>query len=98
MLVFQQPRVRTHGCKILYQLRAAVSETGGIPQILLKEAKQASPWMMLCGIVVAFNSLGDVLGLMAANAALSTGRVSSRHLRQQPFRPVLGLIQIVRRP
>src|SRR5262245_30361331 len=32
----------------------------GDAQILLKQAKQASPWMMLCGISVAFNSLGDV--------------------------------------
>src|SRR6516225_2002836 len=36
-----------------------------MPQILLKQAKQASPWMMLCGVSVVFNSLGDVVGLMS---------------------------------
>jgi hypothetical protein len=32
-------------------------------RILLRHAKQASPRIMLCGVRVVFNSLGDVLGL-----------------------------------
>ena len=37
----------------------------GMPQILLKKAKQASPWKILCGICVVFNWLGETVGLMS---------------------------------
>src|SRR5262249_16725438 len=33
-------------------------KVGGIPRILLKQAKQASPWLMLCGISATFYSAG----------------------------------------
>jgi len=46
-----------------------------VPQILLKKAKQASPWMMLCGVSVVFNSLGDVLGLMSCKRSSENGQV-----------------------
>src|SRR5262249_18553686 len=47
----------------------------GMPQILLKQAKQASPWMMLCGVSVMFNSLGDVLGLMSCKRSSENRQV-----------------------
>src|SRR5215472_6676862 len=46
-----------------------------MPQILLKYAKQASPWIMLCGVSVVFNSLGDVLGLMCCKCSSENGQV-----------------------
>src|SRR5256886_16792520 len=49
--------------------------SAGMPPILLKEAKQASPWMMLCGVSVVFNSLGDVLGLMCSKCSSENGQV-----------------------
>ncbi len=36
-----------------------------MPQNLLKQAKQALPWMILCGVSVVFNRSGDELGLMS---------------------------------
>ena len=52
----------THGCWFR-PLRLRVSclvmtPDKGMPRILLKQAKQASPWMMLCGLSVVFNTLG----------------------------------------
>jgi hypothetical protein len=37
--------------------------------------KQASPWMMLCGVSIVFNSLGDVLGLMSFKHSSENGQV-----------------------
>jgi len=45
----------------------------GMSQTLLKKAKQASPWMMLCGVSVVFNSLGEVLGLMSCKRSSENG-------------------------
>jgi len=46
-----------------------------MPQILLKWAKQASSWMMLRGVSIVFNSLGDVLGLMSCKRSSENGQV-----------------------
>jgi hypothetical protein len=50
---------------------------GGMPQILLKQAKQASLWIMLCGVSVMLNSLGDVrMGRCLGFQSMEAGRGS----------------------
>src|SRR5262249_32908871 len=48
-----------------------------LPLLLLrsKGGCQASPWMMLCGVSVVFNSLGDVFGLMSCKRSSENGQV-----------------------
>src|SRR5262249_7516818 len=47
-----------------------LENASGMPQIY-----QASPWIMLCGVSVVFNSLGDVLGLMCCKCSSENGQV-----------------------
>src|SRR2546430_15800014 len=46
-----------------------------MPQICLKQAKQAPPWIMLCGVSVVFNSSDNVLGLMSCKRSSENGQV-----------------------